>query len=218
MKGPPLSPGGEDITRPNQVAPRGRKACSTRNLKPETSNHCLLVSVGVLGTSGRHGTRSRPIRLGRPLITVAASFDVRQLKSCQCHGTSLMIRLVFFAHLFPYETKSFVGRQALGNPLQFQNVAIRRGFIQVLNEFPLTLCVNRHEECVLQALEHCVGSYLLRDPLLDLPVSRTWYHHLRSIQILHPLVFFLHDSFPPRGREEVHDTTAFIAFIPVFYL
>ena len=38
MKGPPLGPGGEDITWPDQVAPRGQKASSTRNLKPQTSN------------------------------------------------------------------------------------------------------------------------------------------------------------------------------------
>ena len=29
MKGPPLGLGGEDITWPDQVAPRGRKASST---------------------------------------------------------------------------------------------------------------------------------------------------------------------------------------------
>ena len=38
MKGPTLGPGGEDITWSDQVAPQGRKASSTRNLKPETSN------------------------------------------------------------------------------------------------------------------------------------------------------------------------------------
>ena len=38
MKGPPLGPGGEDITWPDQVAPRSRKASSTGNLKPQTSN------------------------------------------------------------------------------------------------------------------------------------------------------------------------------------
>ena len=38
MKGPLLGPGGEDITWPDQVAPRGRKASSTRKLKPQTSN------------------------------------------------------------------------------------------------------------------------------------------------------------------------------------
>ena len=37
MKGPPLGPVGEDITWPDQVAPRSRKASSTRNLKPQTS-------------------------------------------------------------------------------------------------------------------------------------------------------------------------------------
>ena len=38
MKGPPLGPVGEDITWPNQVAPRGLKASSTRKIKPQTSN------------------------------------------------------------------------------------------------------------------------------------------------------------------------------------
>ena len=38
MKGPPPSPGGEDITWPDQVAPRGRKASSPRKIKPQTSN------------------------------------------------------------------------------------------------------------------------------------------------------------------------------------
>ena len=43
MKGPSLGPGGEDITWLQQVAPRGRKASSTRNLKSQTSN--LLQNV-----------------------------------------------------------------------------------------------------------------------------------------------------------------------------
>ena len=38
MEGPPIGPGGEDITWPNQVAPRGQKASSTRKIKPQTSN------------------------------------------------------------------------------------------------------------------------------------------------------------------------------------
>ena len=38
MEGPPLGPGGEDITWPDQVAPRDRKASSTRKIKPQTSN------------------------------------------------------------------------------------------------------------------------------------------------------------------------------------
>ena len=38
MEGPPLGPGGEDITWPDQVASRGRKASSTRKIKPQTSN------------------------------------------------------------------------------------------------------------------------------------------------------------------------------------
>ena len=38
MKGPPLGPGGEDITWPHHLAPRGRRRSSTRNFKPQTSN------------------------------------------------------------------------------------------------------------------------------------------------------------------------------------
>ena len=38
MKGPQLGPGEEHITWPDQVAPCGRKASSTRDLKPQTSN------------------------------------------------------------------------------------------------------------------------------------------------------------------------------------
>ena len=38
MKGPPLGPGGEDITWPDQVAPRARKASSTHKMKHQTSN------------------------------------------------------------------------------------------------------------------------------------------------------------------------------------
>ena len=43
MEGPPLGPGGEDITWPDQVAPRGRKATSTRKIKPQTSNLCVFM-------------------------------------------------------------------------------------------------------------------------------------------------------------------------------
>ena len=38
MKGPPIGPGGEDIIWPDQVAPRGRKASSTRKIQLQTSN------------------------------------------------------------------------------------------------------------------------------------------------------------------------------------
>ena len=44
MEGPPLGPGGEDITWPDQVAPRGRKASSTRQIKPQTSNRVLHLA------------------------------------------------------------------------------------------------------------------------------------------------------------------------------
>ena len=42
MKGPPLGASGEDINWPDQAAPRGRKASSTSNLKPQTSNHIVF--------------------------------------------------------------------------------------------------------------------------------------------------------------------------------
>ena len=41
MKDPPLGPSWEDITLPEQVAPRGRKVSSTQNHKPQTPNHKL---------------------------------------------------------------------------------------------------------------------------------------------------------------------------------
>ena len=44
MTGPPLGPGGEDITWPDQVTPRGRKASSTRKIKPQTSNLSCQLS------------------------------------------------------------------------------------------------------------------------------------------------------------------------------
>ena len=40
MRAPPLGPGAEDITWPDQVALQGRKASSTRKKKPQTSNLC----------------------------------------------------------------------------------------------------------------------------------------------------------------------------------
>ena len=43
MKGPSLGPSGDDITWLDQVAPRGRKVSSTRNVKPQTCN--LMVSI-----------------------------------------------------------------------------------------------------------------------------------------------------------------------------
>ena len=45
MEGPPLGPGGDDITWPDQVAPWGRKASTTRKIKPQTSN---LFSSGLV--------------------------------------------------------------------------------------------------------------------------------------------------------------------------
>ena len=52
MEGPPLGPGGEDITWPDQVAPRGQKASSIRKIKPRTSK---LTRFSALGASGCRG-------------------------------------------------------------------------------------------------------------------------------------------------------------------
>ena len=51
MKGPRLGPGGEDITWPEQVAPRGRMASSTHNHKPQTS-HPSSPSRALHGLAG----------------------------------------------------------------------------------------------------------------------------------------------------------------------
>ena len=52
--GPPLGPVGEDITWPDQVAPRGRKASSTSKIEPQTSNLFLHWSIRLsLGTFSR---------------------------------------------------------------------------------------------------------------------------------------------------------------------
>ena len=47
MKAPPVGPVGEDITCPDQVTPRGRKASSTRKIKPQTSNPFQVSSSQV---------------------------------------------------------------------------------------------------------------------------------------------------------------------------
>ena len=45
MKGPQLDSSGEDITLPDQVAPGGQRAPSTRNLKPQNSNLLILLPL-----------------------------------------------------------------------------------------------------------------------------------------------------------------------------
>ena len=62
MKGPPLGPGGEEITWPDQIAPRGRLASSTRKIKPQTSNLILLESAVMhpRATAGVVGGGSTP--------------------------------------------------------------------------------------------------------------------------------------------------------------
>ena len=70
LGGPPLGPGGEDLTWPDQVAPRGRKESSTRKIKPETSNphtqsNALSGHTGEQEPSGPgHRTRNTAHRAG----------------------------------------------------------------------------------------------------------------------------------------------------------
>ena len=51
MKGPPLGPGVEDITWPDQVALRGRRTPSTRKVKPQTSHLRKHACQGLEGFS-----------------------------------------------------------------------------------------------------------------------------------------------------------------------
>ena len=57
--GPPLGPGGEDIAWPDQVAPRVRKASSTRKIKPQTSNH-KGCRAGCAPPVARHAPQPHP--------------------------------------------------------------------------------------------------------------------------------------------------------------
>ena len=57
MGGPPLGLGGEDITWPDLVAPRVRKAPSTRKIKPQTSN--LRAEAGKKCMPGRRASRRK---------------------------------------------------------------------------------------------------------------------------------------------------------------
>ena len=79
MKGPSSGAGGEDITWPDQMAPWSRKAPSTRNLKPQTSNFLelndafhLLRFPGVLMARYVHQSLAR----GTGPTTEAISYSV----------------------------------------------------------------------------------------------------------------------------------------------
>ena len=95
MEGPPLGPGGEDITWPDQVAPRGRKASSTRKIKPQTSNlGAILVHARHRGTTG--------VLNGSPQCG---------LDSCWICGIWLLFRveggLYFIFYIFGFGTLEF---------------------------------------------------------------------------------------------------------------
>ena len=92
MEGPPLGPGGEDITWPDQVAPRGRKASSTRKIKPQTSNR-ILPARGASGV-GRSPTHNRlslgrttgsryPLAVGAGAVGVGTRHLPQSARSCE---------------------------------------------------------------------------------------------------------------------------------------
>ena len=87
MKGPPLGPGGEDITWPDQVAPRGRKASSTRKIKPQTSN---LLKFAALALKNKYFAQKK--RFGyffyRGICFSAEFFLVRTLLLAKKNTTS----------------------------------------------------------------------------------------------------------------------------------
>ena len=71
MESPPLGPSGEDITWPDQVAPRGRKASSTRKIKPQTSN--------LSGSRGLHPRQAKGQEIHSVLSNVTSiSYTERQ--------------------------------------------------------------------------------------------------------------------------------------------
>ena len=98
MEGPPLGPGGQDITWPDQVAPRGRKASSTRKIKPQNSNLSWRRAVRFFGVScvvcvcGAGGARAFVccVRLWR-LCSWRASWCVLRARGCVCG--LLLVRL-----------------------------------------------------------------------------------------------------------------------------
>ena len=73
MEGPPIGPGGGDITWPDQVAPQGRKASSTRKIKPQTSN--LMKERAQLSVGFKHLAASRGSASGR---TASSRYQEKQ--------------------------------------------------------------------------------------------------------------------------------------------
>ena len=84
MEGPPLGPGGEDITWPDQVAPRGRKASSTRKIKPQTSN--LTCLRGEARWSYLHAIPKTTMDERNGQYTQRVVQYAMILRHCECHG------------------------------------------------------------------------------------------------------------------------------------
>ena len=71
MEGPPLGPGREDITWPDQAAPRGGKASSTRKIKPQNSN---LVGSNADSREEVMGSNPTSPKLFFPKVQAQASY------------------------------------------------------------------------------------------------------------------------------------------------
>ena len=79
MEVPPLGPAGEDITWPDQVAPRGRKASSTRKIKPQTSNQTTPAKRDVI----MHRASTRCALPFAEIEAGGVSYSIYPLELCQ---------------------------------------------------------------------------------------------------------------------------------------
>ena len=85
MKGPPLGPGGKDITWPDQVASRGRNASSSRNHKPQTSNlKPPALQPAATASAGPATCRSAPLGLPWVCICVPSPLGLRSPPALPC--------------------------------------------------------------------------------------------------------------------------------------
>ena len=122
MEGPPLGPGGEDITWPDQVAPRGRKASSTRKIKPQTSNlarnaaHIWGLELAYCGDSNVKDLR----RVWKKNLSVCSFFQY-----CLCSNLRPLERTLSFERTC-FSNKILIALCTLLGPAADHNYAIRR--------------------------------------------------------------------------------------------
>ena len=96
LEGPPLGPDGEDITWPDQVAPRGRKASSTRKITPQTSNQIVDPNSppGGRAVGGRGAPNPRRPSQGRKAPPPGTPFrhpDSEQRRPTRAHAVGLVL-------------------------------------------------------------------------------------------------------------------------------